>query len=214
MKKRTKIFIAVVVVSALGAAGTAMGISLYKQSQPPEEETRTVTLYPVRDDGTIEDQAVPVDVTIRLIKRHYFFNQDDYAAVMDISGDRLYFNYDVEMYDTRRDWFRSYIVPRGGTLYFLGTSEPDNGVRSKWYYENNPEEEPLITSAGLDLAEDWSLITLAYVDTPYLRSEGSKGLESKMYIGPADSVEEARDRFRENAERIEEQYGTDGDSTA
>ena len=214
MKKRY-IFIPVIAILTVFVAvmGTWAGISLYKQSRPPKEETRTVTLYPVKS-GIIEDQAVPVDVTIRLIKRHYFFNQDDYAAVMDISGDRLYFNYDVEMYDTRRDWFRSYIVPRGGTLYFLGTSEPDNGVRSKWYYENNPEEEPLITSAGLDLAEDWSLITLAYVDTPYLRSEGSKGLESKMYIGPADSVEEARDRFRENAERIEEQYGTDGDSTA
>ncbi len=45
---------------------------------------------------------------------------------------------------------------------------------------------------------------LAYVDTPYRRSEGYKELESQNYIGPADSVEEARDRFREMKERWEE----------
>ena len=204
LKKRYLVvpMIALLTVSA-AVMGVMAAISLYKQSQPPEEETRTVTLYPVKG-GIIEEQAQPVDVTIRLIKRHYFFNQDDYAAVMDISGDRLYFNYDVEMYDTRKDWSRSYIIPRGGILDFFGTSEPDNGIRNKWYYKNNPEEEPLITSAGLDLAEDWSLIMLAYVDTPYRRSEGDKELESQNYIGPADSVEEARDRFREMKERWEE----------
>ncbi len=115
--------IALLTVSA-AVMGVMAAISLYKQSQPPEEETRTVTLYPVKG-GIIEEQAQPVDVTIRLIKRHYFFNQDDYAAVMDISGDRLYFNYDVEMYDTRKDWSRSYIIPRGGILDFL---EPVNRI--------------------------------------------------------------------------------------
>ena len=209
MKKRIKIFIAAVVASALSAAGAAMGISLYKQSQPPEEETRTVTLYPVKG-GIIEEQAQPVDVTIRLIKRHYFFNQDDYAAVMDISGDRLYFNYDMDLGDSRTSP-RAYMSLRNGMLSLPnGASDPDLG-RREWL---NGEKEPEMTTGSLWIKEDWGLVMLSYTGTPYSPSDPPKELESQTYIGPADSVEEARDRFREMKERWEEPYGTAGGLTA
>lgn len=210
LKKRYLVvpMIALLTVSA-AVMGVMAAISLYKQSRPPEEETRTVTLYPVKS-GIIEEQAQPVDVTIRLIKRHYFFNQDDYAAVMDISGDRLYFNYDVDLGDSRTSP-RAYMFPRNGMLSLPnGASDPDLG-RREWL---NGEKEPEMTMGSLWIKEDWALVMLAYIGTPYSPSDPPKELESQNYIGPADSVEEARDRFREMKERWEEPYGTAGGLTA
>lgn len=189
--------IAIVAAAYLGVAGivaAVWGYCSYRSGQM-EEETRTVFLYEATKDeegaGKILESVPPVEVTLNLRTHHYFWFKTDYSAIVDIEDDRLYLNYHMEIDETIRESRRKAASVTEGIIHIKGTSDPESPFA---YMTSQHIPAPEVTMAWLYMKEDWSLVYMQYDDQPRRRDETYKGT-ARSLIGPADSVEQAREQL-------------------